>query len=83
MPKLKFVGKIPEYGALPLPEGWPAYDHDEPDREIAEAKVASGEYKYASRPKGKKEADNTEAAGAQPESETDTPSDEASAGGEG
>lgn len=32
-------------GALPLPEGWPAADHDEPNQEVAAAKVASGLYR--------------------------------------
>lgn len=32
-------------GALPLPEGWPALDHTEPDAAVAEAKVASGLYR--------------------------------------
>lgn len=31
-------------GVNPLPEGWPAFDHSEPDAAIAEAKVASGRY---------------------------------------
>lgn len=36
-------------GALPLPEGWPAADHDEPDEARAAAKVASGLYSVAER----------------------------------
>lgn len=47
--KLKYIGPDPEEivragGALPLPEGWGALDHEEPDEEIAAAKVASGNY---------------------------------------
>lgn len=37
-------------GALPLPEGWPGRDHDEPDAEVAKAKIASGMYDEAGRP---------------------------------
>lgn len=33
--------------ALPLPEGWPAADHDEPDAAVAAAKAASGLYRGA------------------------------------
>lgn len=36
-------------GIVPLPEGWPAFDHDEPDAALARAKVASGKYR-AKRP---------------------------------
>lgn len=46
--KLKYTGPHPAtVGGVPLPEGWPALDHDEPDAEIARAKVASGMYAAA------------------------------------
>lgn len=44
--KLTYCGPdIPAGSAIPLPEGWPAADHDEPDAAVAEAKVASGNYR--------------------------------------
>lgn len=44
--RLIYTGPDPaaQVGALPLPEGWPAYDHDEPDPEVARAKIASRLY---------------------------------------
>ncbi len=46
MQKLIYVGPDPAaVGLVPLPEGWPASDHDEPDKELAAAKVASGNYR--------------------------------------
>lgn len=47
--QLKYIGPDPEAlgmagSALPLPEGWTAEDGDEPDAEVAAAKVASGLY---------------------------------------
>lgn len=36
-------------GAVPLPEGWPAADHEEPDPSLAKAKVDSGAYKEVKR----------------------------------
>lgn len=44
--RLSYCGPdIPAGSAIPLPEGWPAADHDEPDAAVAEAKVASGNYR--------------------------------------
>jgi hypothetical protein len=43
--KLTYVGDAPEYGLVPLPEGWPAADHEEPDEDLAKAKIESGAYK--------------------------------------
>lgn len=41
MPRLTYVGPDPAVnGVVPLPEGWPAMDHDEPDSDIAAAKLA-------------------------------------------
>lgn len=31
-------------GFVPLPEGWPAADHDEPDEALRAEKLASGMY---------------------------------------
>ena len=31
-------------GGIPLPQGWPAIDHAEPDDELRAAKLASGFY---------------------------------------
>lgn len=45
--KLTYMGPAPGSGALPLPEGWPALDHEEPDAEVAKAKVSSGSYRAA------------------------------------
>jgi hypothetical protein len=43
--RLTYTGPRPSEGsALPLPEGWPAFDHDEPDEARAREKVASGSY---------------------------------------
>jgi len=49
--KLIYIGPTVIEGAIPLPEGWPAADHDETDHEVATAKVASGMYRYARSPK--------------------------------
>jgi hypothetical protein len=49
--KLRYIAETPHGAALPLPEGWPAADHDEPDREAADAKVASGAYRYEHPPR--------------------------------
>ena len=45
--QLAYTGPNPEavIGALPLPEGWEAANHDEPDAAVAAAKVASGFYR--------------------------------------
>lgn len=47
--ELTYVGPDPNaaVGALPLPEGWPAFDHAEADKAVAAAKVESGLYKRA------------------------------------
>lgn len=38
--QLRYIGPVPEtVGGVPLPEGWPAADHEEPDEEIAAAKL--------------------------------------------
>lgn len=53
--ELIYVGPSPaEIGVVPLPEGWPAADHTEPDRALARAKLQSGFYKRkrAPRPAG-------------------------------
>lgn len=51
--KLKYIGPAPDtlIGALPLPEGWGAFDHDEADEALAAAKVASGNYEAEKPPK--------------------------------
>ncbi|GIW18739.1 MAG: hypothetical protein KatS3mg064_1896 [Tepidiforma sp.] len=42
---LRYLGPDPAIdAALPLPEGWPAADHDEPDPGLAARKLASGLY---------------------------------------
>lgn len=44
--RLIYTGEtIDQAGVVPLPEGWPAADHDEPDRAIAAAKLTSGVYR--------------------------------------
>ena len=45
------IGTIPLGSALPLPEGWPSEDHDEPDAALAAEKVRSGLYVAAGKPK--------------------------------
>lgn len=48
--KLEYVGPALSIdAAIPLPEGWPAADHDEPDSGAAAAKLASGLYREAGR----------------------------------
>lgn len=38
---LRYVGPDPgQVGGVPLPEGWPAASHDEPDAELRAAKLA-------------------------------------------
>ena len=45
---LEYTGPDPAaVGIVPLPEGWPAEDHEEPDAVQRAAKVASGRYKLA------------------------------------
>lgn len=42
---LKYIGPEPAaVGIVPLPEGWPAADHDEPNTDRYAAKLASGNY---------------------------------------
>lgn len=42
---LRYVGPAPaEVGIVPLPEGWPAADHSEPDLALLAEKLASGMY---------------------------------------
>lgn len=38
--KLAYVGLTYDEGCVPLPEGWPARDHIEPDADVAAAKLA-------------------------------------------
>lgn len=45
--ELHYIGADHGLGAIPLPEGWPAEDHEEPDETVAAAKVASGHYEKA------------------------------------
>lgn len=45
--RLRYIGPRPGRGALPLPAGWPAKDHEERDPETAAAKLASGLYEPA------------------------------------
>lgn len=47
MTKLQYTGPAPGGGLLPLPEGWPPFDHDEPDSRTAALKVQSGLYRPA------------------------------------
>lgn len=43
--RLFYVGPSPdEAGGVPLPEGWPAEDHEEPDNVARSEKLASGFY---------------------------------------
>lgn len=46
---LKYIGKTLEEagGVVPLPEGWPASDHEEPDKDLAREKIKSGNYEAA------------------------------------
>ena len=56
--KLIYIGpSVEEAGLVPLPEGWPAADHDEADESLAAEKVASGKYRYARPPKPAKGED--------------------------
>lgn len=57
--RLHYLGPKPAIdAALPLPEGWPAADHDEPDPAIAAAKLASGLYAERSSRGNKRRADS-------------------------
>lgn len=42
--RLHYVGPNSEAGVLPLPEGWPAEDHEEHDAASRAEKLASGHY---------------------------------------
>lgn len=46
-------------GGIPLPEGWPMAEHDEPDEALAAAKVESGKYRFAHPPKPVKDAESS------------------------
>jgi hypothetical protein len=45
--RLTYTGPSGPDTTLPLPEGWVAADHDEPDEAVAAAKLASGLYREA------------------------------------
>lgn len=53
--KLRYVGPEPNDTALPLPEGWTAADHVEPDAALAREKVASKLYAPVGKPADVKE----------------------------
>lgn len=54
MAQLIYTGKtLAEVGVVPLPEGWPAFNHDEPDEAAAAEKVASGSYRFEKPPRTK------------------------------
>lgn len=43
---LSYIGPVIRPGeGVPLPEGWPAIDHEEASEEVATAKLASGMYR--------------------------------------
>lgn len=42
--KLRYTGGAAVGVPVPLPEGWPAADHEEPDRQVAARKISSGYY---------------------------------------
>jgi hypothetical protein len=44
---LIYVGTRIPGSAVPLPEGWPAADHDEEDPDLVDAKLRSEEYRIA------------------------------------
>ena len=46
---LRYVGPVPD-GLVPLPEGWPAFDHEEPDARVRAEKLASGHYETQGKP---------------------------------
>ena len=54
--RLKYIGVSPAAngGTVPLPEGWPAADHDEDNETVATAKVASGNYEAPPAPSKEK-----------------------------
>ena len=59
--QLHYIGSRPERGgAIPLPEGWPIEDHEEPDESVAAAKVASGMYAVAGEPEVPGEVEETD-----------------------
>lgn len=47
---LRYVGPSHEAGVLPLPEGWPAADHEEQDDRVRAEKLGSGHYETQGRP---------------------------------
>lgn len=54
--KLRYIGKtIDQVGVVPLPEGWPAEDHDELDAEVGKAKVRFGAYEKVGKDAEEKE----------------------------
>jgi len=74
MTKLIYTGKtIDEVFVVPLPEGWPAQDQDEPDPDLAAEKVASGSYKFARAPKAKKAKGASEPEPSEPEEGGESP----------
>ena len=44
---LHYIGPAPVLGVVPLPEGWPALDHEEPDADLRAKKLSSGLYETA------------------------------------
>lgn len=61
--RLMYIGPDPAVvGIVPLPEGWPAFDHDEADDSLAAEKVASGSYASAHPAKAEKPAEPPPAA---------------------
>lgn len=44
---LHYIGPAPVLGIVPLPEGWPASDHEETDDEVRAKKLSSGFYETA------------------------------------
>lgn len=48
---LRYIGESPTVaGVVPLPEGWPALNHDEPNDELRAEKLASGKYEILKEP---------------------------------
>ncbi|MGI8423584.1 MAG: hypothetical protein ACR2NO_05655 [Chloroflexota bacterium] len=64
MTELIYIGPDPaDVGVVPLPEGWSAANHEEPDIDLAAEKVASRMY----RAKAEKPAGTTTSAAAEKE----------------
>ena len=56
--ELRYTGPDPaSVGVVPLPEGWPAETHDEPDEALAKEKIASGAYAAARKVKEVRDGD--------------------------